>query len=117
MVAAYKIYTGADLFGYPLTNVKRGGIAATILLPFIGKLVMGKLAALRKAEEVIRKVGHLNMSLADEAAKALDVVKSGGAGAAVNFAVDPRVADALAALVARSQLHASLDVFGLERVL
>jgi hypothetical protein len=45
------------------------------------------------------------------------VVKPGGARAAVNSAVDQRVADALTALVGRSQVYATLDALALERVL
>jgi hypothetical protein len=40
-VAAYEVYTGRDLFGYRLTDVERGILAATVLLPIAGRLVKG----------------------------------------------------------------------------
>jgi len=39
VVAAYEAYTGRDLFGYHLTDVERGILAATVLLPIAGRLV------------------------------------------------------------------------------
>lgn len=40
MVAAYEAYTGVNLFGYHLTDVERCVLAAVILLPVAGRLVM-----------------------------------------------------------------------------
>lgn len=40
-VAAYEIYTGRDLFGYRLTDIERGILAAAILLPIAGRVVKG----------------------------------------------------------------------------
>lgn len=40
-VAAYEAYAGRDLFGYRLTDVERGILAATVLLPIAGRLVKG----------------------------------------------------------------------------
>jgi putative toxin of predicted polymorphic toxin system len=40
-VAAYEAYAGRDLFGYKLTDVERGILAATVLLPIAGRLVKG----------------------------------------------------------------------------
>jgi len=39
LVAAYEAYAGVDLFGYRLTNLERGILAATVLLPLAGRLV------------------------------------------------------------------------------
>ncbi|MGF7213219.1 hypothetical protein GGE65_007856 [Skermanella aerolata] len=41
LVAAYEAYAGRDLFGYRLTDVERGVLAATVLLPLAGRLVKG----------------------------------------------------------------------------
>jgi hypothetical protein len=41
IVAVYEVYTGKDLFGYHLTDIERGVIAATLLLPIIGRLAKG----------------------------------------------------------------------------
>ncbi len=41
VVAAYEAYAGRDLFGYKLTDVERGILAATVLLPIAGRLVKG----------------------------------------------------------------------------
>ena len=41
IVAAYEAYTGRDLFGYRLTEVERGILAATVLLPLAGRVVKG----------------------------------------------------------------------------
>lgn len=41
IVAAYEAYMGRDLFGYRLTDVERGILAATVLLPLAGRVVKG----------------------------------------------------------------------------
>ncbi|MFD0472962.1 pre-toxin TG domain-containing protein [Nonomuraea thailandensis] len=41
VVAAYEAYSGRDLFGYRLSDVERGVLAATVLLPLAGRLVKG----------------------------------------------------------------------------
>ncbi|WP_347888550.1 pre-toxin TG domain-containing protein [Nitrosomonas europaea] len=41
IVAAYEAYTGVDLFGYHLTDLERGILAATVLLPIAGRVVKG----------------------------------------------------------------------------
>lgn len=40
-IALYESYTGRDLFGYRLTNLERGILAASCLLPVAGRLVKG----------------------------------------------------------------------------
>lgn len=40
-VAAYEAYRGKDLFGYRLSDVERGVLGASILLPAAGRLVKG----------------------------------------------------------------------------
>lgn len=41
LVAAYEAYTGVDLFGYRLTDLERGILAASVLLPIAGRLAKG----------------------------------------------------------------------------
>lgn len=41
IVAAYEAYAGVDLFGYHLTDLERGILAATVLLPIAGRVVKG----------------------------------------------------------------------------
>ncbi len=41
IVAAYEAYSGRDLFGYRLSDLERGILAATVLLPLAGRLVKG----------------------------------------------------------------------------
>ncbi len=38
-VAAYEAYTGKDIFGFRLTDLERGILAASVLLPIAGRLV------------------------------------------------------------------------------
>jgi hypothetical protein len=152
VVASYEAYTGQNLFGYHLTDVERAVLAATVLLPIVGRFVKGgralytearlvklygrdaagwskvvgsgakiaedgsKLATLQKAEEAIEKSQQIDKALADEVAKALDVVKSPGGGG-VSKAVNQKVADALTGLTTRSSVYASLDQFAVERIL
>lgn len=40
-VAAYEAYAGVDLFGYHLTDIERGILGASVLLPIAGRLVKG----------------------------------------------------------------------------
>ncbi len=40
-VAAYEAYTGEDIFGYSLTDLERGILGASVLLPIAGRLVKG----------------------------------------------------------------------------
>lgn len=40
-VAAYEAYAGRDLFGYALTDIERGILGASVLLPMAGRLVKG----------------------------------------------------------------------------
>ena len=40
-VAAYEAYAGRDIFGYALTDLERGILGATVLLPIAGKFVKG----------------------------------------------------------------------------
>ncbi len=40
-VAAYEAYAGKDLFGYSLTDVERGILGASVLLPVAGRLFKG----------------------------------------------------------------------------
>ncbi len=41
IVAAYEAYSGEDLFGYHLTDLERGILAASVLLPIAGRLIKG----------------------------------------------------------------------------
>lgn len=41
VVAGYEAWSGVDLFGYRLTDVERGILAASVLLPTAGRLVKG----------------------------------------------------------------------------
>jgi hypothetical protein len=41
IVAGYEAYSGQDLFGNPLSDLERGVLAATVLLPVAGRLVKG----------------------------------------------------------------------------
>lgn len=41
IVAAYEAYAGEDLFGYHLSDLERGILAATVLLPLAGRVVKG----------------------------------------------------------------------------
>lgn len=41
VVAAYEAYAGVDLFGFGLTDLERGILAATVLLPLAGRVVKG----------------------------------------------------------------------------
>ncbi|MCD9098024.1 pre-toxin TG domain-containing protein [Luteimonas fraxinea] len=52
MVAAYEVYEGRDLFGYALTDVERGILGATVLLPAAGRLVKGGRALYTEARLV-----------------------------------------------------------------
>jgi hypothetical protein len=52
VVAAYEAWTGVDLFGYHLSDVERGILAASILLPVAGRLVKGGRALYTEARLV-----------------------------------------------------------------
>lgn len=52
VVAAYESYTGRDLFGYRLSNLERGILAATVLLPVAGRFVRGGRALYTEARMV-----------------------------------------------------------------
>ena len=41
VVAAYEAWTGVDLFGYRLSDLERGILGASVLLPIAGRLVKG----------------------------------------------------------------------------
>ncbi len=41
VVAAYEAWSGEDLFGYKLSDVERGILGASVLLPFAGRIVKG----------------------------------------------------------------------------
>jgi hypothetical protein len=51
-VATYKAYAGRDLFGYRLTDLERGILAATVLLPLAGRVVKGGRAVYSEARLV-----------------------------------------------------------------
>jgi Pre-toxin TG len=52
IVAAYEAWSGEDLFGYHLTDIERGVLAATVLLPTAGRLVKGGRALYTEARLV-----------------------------------------------------------------
>lgn len=52
IVAAYEAYAGVDLFGYRLTDLERGILAASILLPIAGRVVKGGRAIYSEARLV-----------------------------------------------------------------
>lgn len=52
VVAAYEAYSGRDLFGYKLTDLERGILAATVMLPLAGRLVKGGRAIYTEARLV-----------------------------------------------------------------
>jgi len=52
VVAAYEAYAGVDLFGYRLTDLERGILAATVLLPLAGRVVKGGRAIYSEARLV-----------------------------------------------------------------
>lgn len=51
-VAAYEAWSGEDLFGYQLSDVERGVLAASVLLPVAGRLVKGGRALYTEARLV-----------------------------------------------------------------
>ncbi|SFO58164.1 hypothetical protein SAMN05660359_04491 [Geodermatophilus obscurus] len=51
-VAAYEAWSGEDLFGYHLSDVERGVLAASVLLPVAGRLVKGGRALYTEARLV-----------------------------------------------------------------
>lgn len=52
VVAAYEAWSGEDLFGYRLGDIERGILAASVLLPFAGRLVKGGRALYTEARLV-----------------------------------------------------------------
>jgi hypothetical protein len=52
VVAAYEAWSGEDLFGYQLSDVERGSLAASVLLPTAGRLVKGGRALYTEARLV-----------------------------------------------------------------
>ena len=52
LVALYEAYAGEDLFGYRLTEVERGILAASVLLPIAGRLAKGGRALYSEARLV-----------------------------------------------------------------
>lgn len=52
IVAAYEAYAGIDLFGYHLTDLERGILAASVLLPIAGRVVKGGRAIYSEARMV-----------------------------------------------------------------
>ncbi|GGM77150.1 hypothetical protein GCM10012275_54740 [Longimycelium tulufanense] len=52
VVAAYEAWAGEDLFGYKLSDVERGVLAASVLLPTAGRLVKGGRALYTEARLV-----------------------------------------------------------------
>ena len=51
-LAAYEAWSGRDLFGYKLSDLERGVLAATILLPIAGRVVKGGRALYSEARLV-----------------------------------------------------------------
>ena len=52
IVAAYEAYAGVDLFGYRLTDLERGILGASVLLPIAGRVVKGGRAIYSEARLV-----------------------------------------------------------------
>ncbi len=52
VVAAYEAWSGVDLFGYHLTDIERGVLGATVLLPLAGRIVKGGRALYTEARLV-----------------------------------------------------------------
>ncbi|MHB0969381.1 MAG: pre-toxin TG domain-containing protein [Thermoanaerobaculia bacterium] len=52
VVAAYEAWAGVDLFGYHLTDLERGILAATVLLPIAGRVARGGRAIYTEARMV-----------------------------------------------------------------
>jgi Pre-toxin TG len=52
VVAAYEAWSGVDLFNYRLTDLERGVLAASVLLPLAGRLVKGGRALYTEARLV-----------------------------------------------------------------
>lgn len=52
LVAAYEAYAGVDLFNYKLTELERGIVAATVMLPLAGRVVKGGRAIYTEARLV-----------------------------------------------------------------
>ena len=52
IVAAYEAFSGVDLFGYQLTDLERGILGASILLPLAGRVVKGGRAIYTEARMV-----------------------------------------------------------------
>lgn len=51
-VAAYEAWSGEDMFGYQLSDIERGVLAASVLLPVAGRLVKGGRALYTEARLV-----------------------------------------------------------------
>lgn len=100
IVAAYEAFAGVDLFGYELTDLERGILAASVLLPVAGRVVKGgralyteaRLVSLygRDAASWTRAVGAGGRGLVER--KALDAV----ARAERALRVDRKITGALA---------------------
>lgn len=57
VVAAYESWAGKDLFGYKLTDLERGILGASVLLPTAGRLVKGGRALYSEAR-LVAMYGH-----------------------------------------------------------
>jgi Pre-toxin TG len=56
-VAAYEAWSGVDMFGYRLTDLERGILGASVLLPLAGRLVKGGRALYTEAR-LVALYGH-----------------------------------------------------------
>lgn len=74
VVAAYEAWSGVDLFGYQLSDLERGILGASVLLPFAGRVVKGGRALYTEAR-LVRLYGS-------EAATWSRAVGAGARGAA-----------------------------------
>lgn len=99
MVAAYEACAGVDLFGYRLTDLERGILAAAVLLPIAGRVVKGGRAVDTEAR-LVALYGR------DAAAWTRTVRAAGQAGARAPAL--RAVEEAQAAILARRGLDRSL---------
>jgi hypothetical protein len=96
-VAAYEAYTGKDLFGYSLTDVERGILGASVLLPIAGRLVKGG--------RVLYTEARLVQLYGRDAAAWSKVVKAGGrAETAGTFEAIRDIENAAAELRAKTKI-------------
>jgi hypothetical protein len=96
-VAAYEAYTGKDLFGYSLTDVERGILGVSVLLPIAGRLVKGG--------RVLYTEARLVQLYGRDAAAWSKVVKAGGrAETAGTFEAIRDIENAAAELRAKTKI-------------